>query len=401
MNAFVARQAILDGKQGLFGYELLFRDSDNNNFQIRDGDAATLEVINNSFINIGMGKVTNGKKAFINFTENLLMSDIFTILSPEDVVVELLETVNPTEEVIQRCKNLKKKGYTIALDDFAFVDKYKRLMDVIDIIKVDFRLTNEYSRKMITKDINSAKIRFLAEKVETVEEHNEAVAYGYSYFQGYYFSRPVSISAKRVPENKLIYLKILRELNNTDFSIENIERLIKKDVSLTYKLLKLINSAKYSLVSTIGSIRQALAFLGEVEVKKWLYVISVKSIGSYKPEWVVTETLIRARFSELLALKAGFKDKAFNAYLIGILARIDVLLDMPLAEVLSELLVPLEVKDVLIDNKKNDLGAIHSIIKAYEAADWDTVKKYLNEINIRKEELADAYIDSIQWATTY
>lgn len=268
MDVFLARQPIFDRFNKLFGYELLFRDSEKNIYQSEDGDKATIEVLKNSFINIGIEKVTGGKKAFINFTENILKSDIFTILPPKSVIVEILEDIEPTEEILELCKKLKKIGYVIALDDFVYSDKYRNLIEIADIIKVDFKITKGYERRKVIDQVNSEDILFLAEKVETMEEFNEAVSFGYSYFQGYYFSKPLIILGKRISENKAVHMKLMQEINSDSFTIDRIENLIKRDLSLSFKLLKLINSANYCFVSEIKSMKQALALLGEKEIKK-------------------------------------------------------------------------------------------------------------------------------------
>lgn len=393
----MARQPILDKYQRLFGYELLFRDSESNAYQNIDGDAATFEVIRNSFINIGMNKVTQGKKAFINFTENVLKSDIFTIMPPRDVVVEVLETVEPTEEIIKRCSKLKKDGFTLALDDFIFHSKYERLIELADIIKVDFRATRGEQRRTIIEQVKSNNIRFLAEKVEDLEEFNEAVELGYTYFQGFYFSKPVIMSANKLPENKVTYLRILKEVNSTDFSTERIEKIIKKDVALSYKLLKLINSAKYSFRNSIQSMRQAIALLGEQELKRWLYVIAMQSIGSDKPEHIMVESLVRARFMELLAMKNGMQNRSFDAYLIGMLSKMDVLLDIPISEILHELLVPREVEEVLTGKRKDEMYSIYSMVVGYEKSDWDRVQKYASRLDLEQDYVVQAYFDAIAW----
>ena len=323
MDVFLARQPILNKYNKLFGYELLFRDSEKNSFQSEDGDRATIDVIKNSFVNIGIEKVTGGKKAFINFTKNILKSDIFMVLPPESVVVEILEDVEPTEEIVELCKKLKGLGYLIALDDFVYSNKYKKLIEIIDIIKVDFKITLGSERREVIEKVNSSHIKFIAEKVETLEEFNEAVSYGYSYFQGYYFSRPLIVTGKRISENKIIYMKVLQEINTGSFNIEIIEDLIKRDVSLSFKLLKLINSANYVFRSEIKSIRQALSLLGEKEIKKWLYLIVFKTLGEDKPENIIIESLTRAKFAELITQKIKGGPNSFNAYLIGMLSMVD------------------------------------------------------------------------------
>jgi c-di-GMP-related signal transduction protein len=395
MDVFLARQPILDRFNKLFGYELLFRDSDKNTCQSEDGDKATIEVIKNSFINIGIDKVTGGKKAFINFTENILKSDIFIVLPPKSVIVEILEDIEPTEEILELCKKLKILGYTIALDDFVYSSKYRKLIEITDIIKVDFKITKGSERKKVIDEVNSPHIKFLAEKVETIEEFNEAISLGYSYFQGYYFSKPLIISGKRISENKAIYMKILQEINNNNFTIDRIEDLIKMDLSLSFKLLKLINSANYSFRSEIKSIGQALALLGEKEIKKWLYLIAFKTIGEDKPEIIIINSLTRAKFAELVADKIRVRTNPFNAYLIGMLSMVDLLLDRPLEQILEELLIPIEVKDALNGINNNIYRKILDLIMEYEKGQWDNVSKISKELKLDEKCIPSAYYAAI------
>jgi c-di-GMP-related signal transduction protein len=398
MDVFLARQPVLDRFNKLIGYELLFRENEKNIYKGEDGDKATIDVIKNSFINIGIDKVTGDKKAFINFTKNILKSDIFTVLPPKSVIVEILEDIEPTEEIVELCKKLKMLGYAIALDDFVYSDKYRSLIEIVDIIKVDFKITKGYERRAVINQVNSSNIKFLAEKVETIEEFNEAVSYGYVYFQGYYFSKPLMMSGKEIPGNKAIYIKILQEINSEKFTIESIENLIRRDVSLSFKLLKLINSANYCFVSEIKSIKQALALLGEKEMKKWLYLIAFKTIGKNKPEIIIINSLARAKFAEIIAHKIGTKVNPFNAYLTGMLSMIDLLLDSPLEQILEEILIPTEVKDALNGININGYGKLLNLIKGYEKGQWGEVSKISKEINLEEKWLPKAYYEAIAYA---
>ena len=398
MNIFLARQPILDRFNKLVGYELLFRDSEENIYGSEDGDKATIEIIKNTFINIGIEKVTGGKKAFINFTENILKSDIFKVLSPKSVIIEILEDIEPTEEVIELCKKLKSQGYMLALDDFVYSSKYRKLIEIADIIKVDFKITKGEDRRKVIEQVNSGKIKFIAEKVETMEEFNEAVSLGYSYFQGYYFSKPLMISGKRIPENKAVYIRLLQEISSDSFNIDSIENLVKSDLSLAFKLLRLINSAYYSFPTRIKSTKQALALIGGEKIKKWLYLIVFNTLGEDKPEIIVTNSLSRAKFIELIADKIPIEIDSFNAYLIGMLSMIDVLLDRPLDEILEELLIPTEVKDAL-NGIDNGYSKLLDLSIEYEKGQWSNVSKISKELNLDEKWLSNAYYKAILFAS--
>lgn len=398
MDIFLARQPIFDKKNKIIAYELLFRTGMLNKYNSVDGDNATIEVIKNTLFNFGIEKIAKNKKVFINFTENILKSNILDLLSPEYVVVEILEDIEPTLEIINICKKLKEIKYTIALDDFVFHNKYKSLMEFVDIIKVDFRITKGEERKEVIKKIKNKNIKFLAEKVETIEEFNDAVKYGYSYFQGYYLSKPVVISGKKIPENKIIHMRLLEELNSKDFSLEKVEELIKKDISLSYKLLRIVNSAEFGLKHKVTSIKQALSYTGEIQVKKWLYLVSIKAIGDDRPDFIIFESLARAKFSELIFLKTRFRKDSFNAYLIGMLSLVDVILEKPIDEILEEILVDEEVKSALIGEKNNKYGFLLSLILNYEQGKIDKIFELMEYFDISTDELRSSYMEAIEWS---
>lgn len=398
MDIFLAKQPIFNKYNEIFANELLFRQSHLNRYTGNDGDEATVEVIRNSLINFGLNKIADNKKIFINFTENILKSDILTILSPEVIAIEILENIEPTEEIIEKCRELKKMKYTIVLDDFVFHEKYNKLIEFVDIIKVDFMLTRGAERKNILNRIKSNKIKFLAEKIETIEEFNEAVSYGYSYFQGYYLSKPILIAGKKIPENKIIYMRLLQELSSKKFSMETIEEFIKKDISLSYKLLKIVNSAELGFKHKIKSIKQALAYIGEDKIKKWLYLISIKFIGKDKPEVVIINSLARAKFGELILLRSKYDKEAFQGYLVGMLSLVDVLLEKPIKEVLQEIPIEDEVKVGIIGEVANRYSLLLSLIIAYEKSEIYRVLILVAYFNISIEDLRLSYIEAMEWA---
>lgn len=397
MDTFVARQPILDKHNKVIGFELLFRDSNTNIYNYHDADEATLEVLRNSYFNIGMDKIIGNKMGFVNFTANLLQSDIVNLISPERVVIEILEDIEPDDKIIDACIRLKQKGFLIALDDFVFHEKYKRLVELADIIKIDFRITTGIERRHIIDRIKSGNVKFLAEKVETREEFEEAVAYGYSLFQGYYFSKPVIMSAKKIPENKMVHMQLLTELSSKEFNFDRIENLIKRDISISYKLLKLVNSSSFGFRRNIESLRQALVIIGEKEIKKWIYFIVIKNVGSKKPDILIQSLLLRGKFCELIVLNSAAKNKSDNAYLMGMLSMMDAILDKPLKEILNELMVSDEVKGALLDKRPGSLGRVLNIVKAYEEGNWDEVLLNSKEFQLGEEVISKAYLQSCEW----
>lgn len=396
MDVYVARQPIFDSNNNSIGYELLFRNNLENKYTGQYGDKSTLEVINNTFFTIGLNNVIAGKKAFINFSDTLLMSDFITALPSNNVFIEILETVEPTIEIIKRCKELKNKGYTLVLDDFVFHSKYNKLLDIVDIIKVDFTITTGEERKQIFDLVKNKKIEFLAEKVETKQEYLEAISYGYTYFQGYFFCKPEILTHKDIPANKMIYLRLIKELNSKEFHLDKLEELILKDASITYKLLKMINSSAFSIKHKVTSMRLAITMLGEDEMVKWLYMLVIRGIGIDNPNELITLSLERAKFCEQLAILSNNKDIAFDAYLTGMLSTMDVILNLPIGKILDELLVGEDIK-IALTKKSNTLGIIYMLVKNYEIGNWNMVMILSRDLNINKIDIRNTYFDVLSW----
>ena len=396
MDVYVARQPIFDSNNNSVGYELLFRSNLENKYTGQDGDKSTLEVINNTFFTIGLNNVIAGKKAFINLSDTLLKSDFITALPSQYVVIEILETVEPTIEIIKRCKELKNKGYTLALDDFVFHPKYNKLLDIVDIIKVDFTITIGAERKQIFDLVKNKKIKFLAEKVETKQEYLEAISYGYTYFQGYFFCKPEILTKKDIPANKMIYLRLIKELNSEEFHPDKLEELIVKDASITYKLLKMINSSAFSIKHKVNSMKLAITMLGEEEMIKWLYMLVIRGIGVDNSNELITLSLERAKFCEQIAILSNNKNIAFDAYLTGMLSTMDVILNLPMGKILDELLIGENIK-IALTKESNILGIIYLLVKNYEIGNWNMVMILSRDLNINESDIGNTYFDVLSW----
>lgn len=396
MNVYLARQPIFNKKKEVVAYELLFRSTEINAFDNSDSTYATLHVIKNSFSLFGIESLVGNKKAFLNFDANLLKSGIIETFRTESVTVEVLETVELTEEVIESIKKIKGKGYEIALDDFEYDIKYEQIIDYIDYIKVDFLITKGTCRKDVISTLNNGKVKFIAEKVETQEEFNYALECGYSLFQGYFFCKPTVISTQELFTNKLNFLGVIEELNKESININKIEDLIKKDLGLSYKILKLINSASYGVRTEITSIRQAVVLIGASDLKRWLYVITLKSLSEGRPDAIVKTSLVRARFGELVADSTDLQLKAFDMFLTGMFSMIDGVINMPMDEIVKELPVSKNVKDTLngLDNRSSHLL---SLIKQYEKGNWDVMSENLALLKIPGEDLVLCYLKAVDW----
>lgn len=396
MDIFVARQPIFDQHQKVYAYELLFRSSLANVFSHADPNQATSTVMSNSFFMMGIDFVTGGKKAFLNLTGDMLVQEYVTLLPKEVAVVEILETVDPTPEVIAACKKLKAAGYLIALDDFVDKPEYAPLLDLADIIKVDVLATNADEQRDLIRRLAPKRLRFLAEKVETHEVFQAAIKLGFTYFQGYFFSKPVILKGKDVPAFKLHYVDILRELNKEDLNFRRLEDLIKKEMSLTYKLLRYINSAAFALRQKIDSIQRALMLLGEREVRRWLSLLVMAGMGKDKPEELVLQATIRAKFCEMLAPKAGVAARAQDFFFLGLFSLIDAILELPLEEALKGMPIADDVKAALL-GEENFCRDLYECVLAYERGEWERLPALACRINVDESETPALYAEAVQW----
>lgn len=390
----MARQPIFDNHNKIFGYELLYRSGMGSCSSVVDGDQATLEVIRNSFTLIGLDMLTDGKRAFINFTQNLLQSDVLTLLYPEVVVIEILENVRVTTEVIEACAKLKSRGFLIALDDYDGTNGHSDLLGLADIVKVDFMQTDQAGRAAMIQKIGLYKVELLAEKVETYEEYNEACQLGFKYFQGYFFGKPLVVSSNDIADQKVAYLRLVRELYQQEVDFDEIENIFKYNMAMTYKLLRLVNSAAFGLPQQVDSIRQALILLGINEIKKWSALIAVKGMGEDKPKELVTTALVRAKICETLAPLVKLGQQRSNLFLLGMFSLIDIMLDRRMADVLRDLPLNAEVSQALL-GKTNSLRCVLDLILAYEAGSWGVFEQSCLKLGLPEATFADIYLKAL------
>ena len=279
-QVFIARQPIIDKDLNVYAYELLFRCGDEDLYSFLDGDKASSEVIANSLLVIGMKALTEGKKAFINFTQRLLLDEVAELVPNDLIAVEILETVEPDDVIIEACNKLKSQGYMLVLDDFKMHTPPSPLMPLADVIKIDIQDTCEDEIKEIRRNIDPKYTKLLAEKVETHEEFNKALEAGYyDYYQGYFFSKPTTLTGHDVPVYKIQYIKILREVHKSQPDFDTIERYVKGDVAFSYKLLRRINSAFYGLRTKVESIKHALILLGIKETRSLISLVALQGLG--------------------------------------------------------------------------------------------------------------------------
>jgi len=391
---FVARQPIIDRKEIVFGYELLFRNGLENAFNASDPDAASRATVDSSLL-MGLDVLCDGKRAFVNCTKDTLIKGLITLLPSHSTVVEILESVPPDRDVIAACQRLKEAGYLIALDDYVAGDPREPLAEMADIIKVDLKLTTSEQRAALIKRYGPWRCRMLAEKVETQEEFVIARDQGFVYFQGYFFRRPEMLATHDIPSNRLNYLRMLQEVSRPDLDVAAIEKMIKSEASICYRLLRYLNSAVFGFKSEIHSVRHALSILGEREVRRWVRLVAAVGAGQDKSSDLLLSALVRARFGELLAPKIPHGQS--DLFLLGLLSLIDAMLEVPIEEVLERLPLDHETKAVL-QGQPSLLRPIYQLILAHESGEWEAAAQVGGTLHLDTDEVAALYWQAQQWA---
>lgn len=396
-RTFIARQPVFDGNKRVFAYELLFRSGETNSFSSIDGTTATARVMLNGLMVFGLGALTGGKPVLVNVDQHILARDFLELFTPEQLIVEILEDVEPTAEVIHNCRHLKEAGFRLALDDVVDGERFDMFEGLADIVKVDFMAADEEMQAEIATRLLPQGVRLLAEKVETHEEVSRALCHGYSYFQGYFFAKPEVLSKKDVEPNKLSSLHLMRELNQSKLDIPKLESVLKSDVGLSYRLLRYINSAQFALRTKVSSLNHALRLLGPQNVRKWAMLISLTSLVGNKPMELLTLGLARARFCESLGDAAGLADYRDDLFLTGMFSVLDGIVDMPRSQLLSELSLSAHIVDALLYGR-GPLGEVMRAVLAFEQGQWEQVEQLASCLRIERSGLTKAYLESLAWA---
>ncbi|SNY51520.1 EAL and modified HD-GYP domain-containing signal transduction protein [Arsukibacterium tuosuense] len=397
MYFYAARQPILDRNKVLYAYELLFRDGLSNVFPEIDGDEATSRMIEGSQFSFGLEDFLDDKPGFINFTLDSLIKKYPSMLPKEQVVVEILETVQPGKRLLAECQHLKEQGYTLALDDYIHQPVWRHFYPFIDIIKIDFRSTDIETIKSVQEAIaDFPHIKLLAEKVETNEEFQQALDMGFYYFQGFFFSQPEMMQTKALSPAQMTLAELLYETSKAELDLVKITNVFQRDVSLSYKLLRYSNSSIFKRRAEIETIKQALVVLGQVELKKFLSLLFTAQISSDKPAELMRMSMTRARFAEGLANIDGKVDTG-KAFLTGLMSLMDAILDEPITSVMEKLPLAKEIKDALVENS-GVLAEYMTLIKYYEAAQWQQANQAMNQLGIASDKVPDAYHTAVQWA---
>ncbi|WP_394247311.1 EAL and HDOD domain-containing protein [Vibrio profundi] len=393
--SYVARQPILNRNKKTIGYELLFRDGPKNTFPEVEPELATSRLLSDHFLSTHYNTLGN-KLGFVNFPYASLINLVPTLFPKDSLVVEILEDCEPTDELLQAIQTLHADGYTIALDDFVPSKAWKRFLPYVSIIKFDIRLVPIAKASMFMSTLKGLDIEFLAEKVETYEEYQQANDAGFSYFQGYFFSKPEMIQRRALNPAFLTIIQLCKEISHDPIDFKEVERLITLDVTLSYKLLTYVNSS-CETSTKIRSFRQAMVYLGEQKLRKFVSLVAIASAKEDKPDSLYGLAVLRARQCELLIEEMSSNSDAGHAFLTGMFSLLDSLLDQPLEQVVNSIPIDEEIKIALL-KKEGTLGDVLAMVIAYEQANWEQAGIIRQRLKLSEEQLGQAYDQATAWA---
>ncbi len=367
-QVLMARQPIFDAHQRVVAYELLYRTEDNTENAVFRGTQATSEVLLNAYTSICDGGEVKRVPAFINLTYDIIVDGNIPELPRKQIVLELLEDAHVDDKFIEGVRNLVKEGYRIALDDFVYSPAYDPLLELAQIVKVDVMEHSLEEIAQLIKIVKPFKVTLLAEKIENHEMLEQCMKMGFKLFQGHFLCKPKLIKGRKITSNQVTLLQLVQALQNPEAKPETLESLIIQDPVLTYKLLRIVNSAAYSLIRKVESISEAIVLLGIPQVRKWATLIAM-SANADKPEELSRTLLIRGRMSEKVA-EHYKRTNAPSYFMAGMMSGLHALLDLEQHKMLEEVPLGDDIKEA-ISESKGDIGKVLQNVIHYEAGDWD------------------------------
>lgn len=398
-DIFLGRQPILDRDQRIVAYELLFRDGKSAAATVTDDMQATASVIHHAFSEMGVQTVLGKQLGFINVSADMLLSGMVELLPKAQVVLELLETINVTDAVVERCRALKQQGFTLALDDFVFDESFCPLLALVDIVKVDLLLHSVDELRLVVEQLRQWPVKLLAEKVDSAEQAAYCQSLGFDLFQGYYFARPQVLTTKRADSNQLALIQLLG-LVLRDADTSQIEQIFKQHPNLTYNLMRLVNSVASGVHRHIASVSQAITLLGRKQLQRWLQLLlfTLQGGASY-PSPLLLLAATRGKMMELLAEKQqrnpDYRDEAFMA---GILSLIDSLVDKPMTDIVEEMSLGEALATALL-RRGGDLGVLLQLVESVEHPDLSHTLSLLAQTgSLSLSDLTMAEINAMSWA---
>ncbi|HEX6881937.1 MAG TPA: HDOD domain-containing protein [Planctomycetota bacterium] len=389
-DIFVGRQPIYGRRLELYAYELLYRGADVDYADFTEGDRATSQVLLNTFTEFGLERIVGGHLAFINLTRGFIVGEYPLPVPRTQVVLEVLEDVEADEQVLAGLKDLRRRGFKIALDDFVYRPDLEPLLALADIVKVDILGLEEGQVRARYRQLHPLGIKLLAEKIETREQFELCRDIGFDYFQGYFLAKPNVVSGASIPASQLNLLRLMAEFQSPEHDLERIAEIVSQDVALSYKLLRHINAAIYGMPRRIESVKETVTYLGLSTVKNLACLFLLSNGGEHPHELLVT-AMMRAKMCENLARAAKLPQPS-GFFTAGLFSTLDALLGMPMERVVSKLPLGEELQRALLAGQGPMAEALACTL-AYERGDWDEVRCF----ELRRAAIKGAFLEAVAW----
>lgn len=389
-DIFVGRQPIYGRRLELHAYELLYRGADVDYADFSEGDRATSQVLLNTFTEFGLERIVGGHLAFINLTRGFIVGEYPLPVPRTQVVLEVLEEVDPDEQVLAGLQDLRRRGFKIALDDFVYKPEREPLLALADVVKVDILGLPPDEIRARYQQLKPLGLKLLAEKIETREQFELCRDMGFDYFQGYFLAKPNVVSGASIPANGLNLLRLMAEFQDPDHDLDRIAEIVSQDVALSYKLLRHINAAIYGMPRRIDSIKETVTYLGLSTVKNLACLFMLSDVGEQPHELLVT-AMMRAKMCELLA-RAGKAPNPSSYFTVGLFSTLDALLSAPMERVVRKLPLGEELQHALLEKRGPMAEALRCTL-AYERGDWDAVQCF----SLTRATIKEAFLGAVVW----
>ncbi|WP_346993821.1 EAL and HDOD domain-containing protein [Alteromonas gracilis] len=397
MFAYVARQPIFNVNREVYAYELLFRIGEENCFPDIPPDEATSKILTSTHLSLGIEEITGDKKAFINFHRDTLMFRFPTSLDASKVVIEVVETVEVDEALVAACKHIRGLGYPIALDDYDMQGKWEAFIPFTSVVKIDVTEIPHEEIPALVERFKSHKIELVAERIETYEEFRKFKEMGFDYFQGYFLARPEIVRHRKLGPSSLTMMQLLSLSSQSKLNFDEVNKIIERDPSLTYLLLRFINNPLVNKRHKITSLKHALTFMGEVEVKKFISLLALANLNDGQPTELMQMALVRAKFCELVYTKIHRDDDPLTGFLTDLLSLLDAMMEQSIEDLVSKVPISDAVKDALC-GQPGLLRNCLTLAQYFERAKWGGIQQFANKYDVKQNLLHSYYNEAIKWA---
>lgn len=394
MFAFIAREPILDKNKNVFAYELLFRDGKGGAYPNQEDERKQKAA--EKFHALGLDDICGDTASFINFDTKTLVEGLPTSLNPESVIIELDTAPSSEPGLLQTCKHLKSLGFRLAISNPNVLGAQDAILQLVDIVKIDITKANFEQIKKTIANLSAPSPLLVAEHVNSHEDFKSCVELDFDFFQGYFFSLPEQRLQRNLPASKMNLVDLIGESSKASFDIERINQVIERDAALSFLLLKFINNPTINKRYKITSLKHALNYMGEVEIKKFIALLSLANLSDDKPIELIHMSLVRAKFFDLLSQRRKLDQNPPYGFLVGLFSLLESLLDQAMPDILKQLPLTDELKSALM-GKNEEFCAYLSLVKAFESAIWLTVIKQSRTLNIDQKELHGIYNQAIVW----